>query len=476
MNDSEEKQISDDSALPAPAASPDSGIVPIGENISRDDDDERGTNMPQYRDEKFIRDGKRGGVPENDEPVREYEANGTSGDESMRGGFASVKGKRVFDRTMWTVIIVMAIMCIAVAICSSVITAFLMRRGEKPPVINSGGDVQQNVAAVVSARQSSIAEVNCGGLRGSGIVMKRDGNNVYIVTNAHVLRGYISNGSSPSVRFYGEDGFYEATVVGYDENYDVAVMRIAHNTKFTVFDLDGSEYFSPNTKYAAGDYVVSIGNAMGLGVAAYDGIISRHDELLECDKLFGGGKKYVPVLRTTAVINAGMSGGGVFDMSGNLIALGTYRLANSAGVDQEGAANTDVEDTGFATPVSVLYPVYRRIMAEASGGAVGLISVDAKTVGTSAIGWIGTPFGFNCEYRNGALTVTALDKNVGGGNVRVGDVITAIGDLDVTNDICAVIGKLLCYHPRGDGVALTLTLERNGSERSVTFDNYRYAI
>ena len=421
-----------------------------------------------------------GNLPAGTAEYKEYYSE-QSPDESMRGGYASVKGKpvgRYENKTVWIVLAVMVVMCIAVGICSSVLTGHFMRKGEKPPVINTGNDVQQNITAVVTARKSSIAEVRCGGLTASGIVMKREGENITVLTNAHAIAQYVNGGILPAVRFYGEDGYFQADVVGYDGHYDVAVLNVVHDTVYTVYDLDGSKYFSPDLEYSEGDYVVSIGNAMGMGIAAYDGIISKKSELLECDELFGAdGKKHVPVVRPTAVINAGMSGGGVFDMQGNLVGLGTYRMSNSVGVDKDGGATTDVEDTGFAVPVSVLYPIYKRILAENSGGATALARVTAKPSNTSAVGWLGLPFGFNCEYRLGKLTVVSLDQASPSKNVEEGDIITKIGAIEIGDDICRAIGAILCYKPRGLGNILRITLLRTGGESyAVNIDGYNYAV
>lgn len=420
------------------------------------------------------------------------------GDESMSGGYASVsdssipsreftavgggqnigalgegKRKRNDNFTVWAVLVVMTVLCIVVGVCSALITAHYMRSGTRPPVIEPG-DVQQNIAAVVTSRKSCIAEVSCGGLRGSGIVTKRDGNNVYVLTNAHVVKSAVELLGSPAVRFYGEDAFFEARLVGYDLLYDVAVVTVAHETQYAVYDIEGEDgFFSPDVTYSEGDYVVAIGNAMGYGIAAYDGIISRKSELLECDNIIVTGKKTVPVMRTTAAVNAGMSGGALFDMKGKLIGLNTYRMSNSVGVDNEGGAQTDVEDTGFVVPASVLYPVYKRIMSEANGTAVTLCSVRLQKVNSSAVGWIGLPFGFNCEYRGGKLTVATLDIGTPNNNVKVGDVIIKIGGLDVTDDVCAVVGELLYYTAGGAGDPIQIELQ-NGTAFYV--DNYRYAI
>ena len=396
-------------------------------------------------------------------------------DDSMRGGYASVKGNAVAkrdNRLVWIVILVMTIMCLAVGICSAVVTARLVQKGDKPPIINVS-DVQQNIAAVVTARKSNIVEVRCGGLTSSGIVMKRDGRSIIVLTNAHAIEQYVGNNvTKPRVRFDGYDDYFVADVKGYDSHYDVAVLDVTVEDELGVYDIDGSDVVSPDVMFAEGDYVVSIGNAMSLGIASYDGIISRKSELLECDELFGKeGKKTVPVFRTTAVINAGMSGGGVFDMEGKLVGLGTYRMSNTTGVNNADGT-VDVENTGFATPMSIVYPVYKRILAS-DGGAVGLFTVNTEKT-TSAIGMIGLPMlGATAEYKKGKLTVKSVSD---GSKLQVGDVITKIGDYTVTSDICEATGAFLRYHRSGSGKALTVTVSRGGSPVKVTFNEFSYAI
>lgn len=470
--DEQEKINEDNLNVPAPIADPSQSdelmLVPNGE-LPTDKTEER--------------------VPAQSDSVTMYEAE--QGDESMRGGYASVKGtpvERRDNRLVWIVIIVMTVMCIAVGICSAVITARLVQKGIKPAVIHTDGVVQQNVSAVVTARKSSIVEVRCGTLTSSGIVMKRDGKKAIVLTNAHAIAQYVANtATEPRVRFYGYDKYHaDVDVVGYDSHYDVAVLSVAVEDELVVFnldDVDSGDIFSPDVDFLEGNHVVSIGNAMSMGIASYDGIISRKSELLECDELFGAsGKKIVPVFRTTAVINAGMSGGGVFDMEGRLIGLGTYRMSNTAGVDTDGGAATDVENTGFATPMSIVYPVYKRILA-GDGGAVGLFTVSVGKT-TSAIGRLDMPMlGINCEYEGFKLTV----KSVSGDEKRIkaGDVITKIGDytvtqqtdgLNVSSDICAVTGRLLRYHRQGTGKPLTITVERGSATLTVTFDAFKYAI
>ncbi|MCH5154378.1 MAG: serine protease [Clostridiales bacterium] len=399
------------------------------------------------------------------------------------GGADGKTAKKSDNKFVWIVIIVMTVMCLAVGICSSVITARLVQKGMKPNEIKTTGEIQQNIAAVVAARKDNIVEVRCGiggnTLNGSGIVMKRDGRNAIVVTNTHVIIRYVDNPAAvPLVRFAGYDQYFVAELLGYDGHYDIAVLSVAVDDDLVIYDIDGSSVVSPDVGFNEGDYMVSIGNAMSMGIASYDGTISRKSELLECSELFpektNQTKKTVPVFRTTAVINAGMSGGGVFDMKGRLVGLGTYRMSVSGEVNTEGGSSTSaVEDTGFATPMSIVYPVYKRILSSGDGRDVGLFTVRTERT-DSAIGMVSLPMlGFNCEYKKGKLVVQTVSTD---GGVRSGDIITKIGDKAVTDDICEATGAFLRYHRTGSGNTLKLTVLRGNTSVTVTYNEFRYAI
>lgn len=401
------------------------------------------------------------------------EMHSDDGDASMSGGFASVKSThRRENGLIWAVVAVMCVMCIAVGICSSVLTAYFMRKGNVPPHINTE-DVSQQIAAVVAARKPSVAEVRGGSLRGSGVITKYENGKVYLLTNNHVIAG-----GSVSVRLGGEDSFYEADVVGYNSYYDIAVVTVAHTPERAVFDLDGSEYFKQAVEYSEGDHVVAIGNAMAMGAAAYDGIISRSSDILKYND------KHVPVLRTTAAVNAGMSGGALFDMSGNFLGLTTYRMSSFPdGATHE--PSNDVEDTAFVVPVSVVYPVYKQILGQGEPDSdmslLGMTFFGATS--TSAVGgMIFSELGITCEFRAGGLTVARVDSGVAPSEIAVGDVIAKIGGVAVTGDVCRTAGEFLRYRPNvdtgasvPDAAQLRLEIKRGGALRDVVYKRiYRY--
>lgn len=369
---------------------------------------------------------------------------GADYDDSLHGGYASVKdGRSGENKLVWIVLIVMTVLCIVVGVCSSILTGVFMRRGGTPPQIQTDVTYQQ-VAAVVEGRKKCIVEVEASGARGSGVITKLENNEIYILTAAHVING-LTDFAVPSVRFAGSDDFMTASVVGYDDFYDIAVIKVGANAApYEVYQLDSpdSTVFKRDTVYREGDAVVAIGNAMGLGIASYSGIVSVRSELVTVNG------RDMPVMRTTAAINAGMSGGALFDMSGCLIGLNASRLSNSG---SSGSHSDDVEDTGFVVPVSIVYPVYKQILEV--GGNVNLESmVRTYKTSNSAIGALFFSFkeagGFTAEYRNGKLTVTALDQGSPMSGISVGDVITHIGSsekYEVTDDICALVGEMLRY-------------------------------
>ncbi len=380
--------------------------------------------------------------------------------ERMGGGYASVNDTKKSDnKLVWIVLAVMCVMCVLVGIITSTLTAHFMKKGYAPPTIDS--EPQQQIATVVSQRKPTVAEVACGSLHGSGVVMKLENSKVYVLTNAHVISG----ASVPSVRFYGEDKYYDAVTVGYNSFYDIAVLTVAYTPKYNVFDLDGSEFFSAEHEFAEGDYVVAIGNAMGMGISSYDGIISRRSDLLKHSD------KIVPVTRTTAAINAGMSGGALFDAQGYFIGLGTYRMSSTEDNPDKQTASSDVEDTGFVTPVSIVYPVYKQILQYGEGGETSVLNMSYFQASTSAVGGINIPdLGFVCEYRDGKLTVTSTDQNVAT-EIAAGDVITAIGQVETGPDLCTAVGELLKYRRAAyTGTSLKITFFRGSTSLIKIYD------
>ncbi len=155
---------------------------------------------------------------------------------------------------------------------------------------------------------------------GSGVIVTEDG---YIITNHHV----IENATSITVTLHNGES-YPATLVGLDNQLDVALLKI---------EASGLTPASIGTSsdLLVGQTVVAIGNPLGqLGGTVTQGILSAKDRNITLDG------ETMTLLQTDAAVNPGNSGGGLFDAQGNLIGL---VVAKSSG--------DDVEGLGFAIPI-----------------------------------------------------------------------------------------------------------------------------
>jgi serine protease Do len=143
---------------------------------------------------------------------------------------------------------------------------------------------------------------------GSGVIIDAGG---YIITNNHVVDG------ASDIQVELHDGTtYSATIVGTDPLTDLAVIR-----------ADASELpfatLGDSADLAVGEWVVAIGNALGEGISASQGIVSRLDVSLTV-----GGNTLNDLIQTTAAINPGNSGGPLVNMAGQVIGINSVKVAS----------------------------------------------------------------------------------------------------------------------------------------------------
>ena len=147
---------------------------------------------------------------------------------------------------------------------------------------------------------------------GSGIILDSAG---YIVTNNHVVE------DAQEIQVELHDGTtYPATIVGTDPLTDLAVIRaeatgLAHARLGESHDLE------------VGEWVVAIGNALGEGISASEGIVSRLDVSITVS-----GSTLRDLIQITAAINPGNSGGPLVNMAGEVIGINSVKVA-SIGVE-----------------------------------------------------------------------------------------------------------------------------------------------
>ena len=172
---------------------------------------------------------------------------------------------------------------------------------------------------------------------GSGVVIAQSDRYAYIVTNYHVIDG----ASSVKVTLTDRT-VVEAQYLDGDVNNDIAMLRIETNKKFPEIVIGSSD----NLK--VGQDIVVIGNPLGqLGGTVTEGIVSALDRKISVDGI------NMTLVQISAAVNPGNSGGGLFNMAGQLV--GIVNAKQSA----EG-----IEGLGFAIPIDSVYDMLVEIIED----------------------------------------------------------------------------------------------------------------
>lgn len=171
---------------------------------------------------------------------------------------------------------------------------------------------------------------------GSGIVISESG---YILTNYHIIEG----GTGLGIMLLTDWSVYDATLVGYDKELDLAVLK-AEGSGFVPAQFGNSD------ELEVGDPVYAIGNPLGyLYGAMSDGMVSYlGDRVAQLD--YPG-----RLIQTTAALNSGNSGGALVDAYGRVVGI-TY--AKLTGIRND----TVVEGLGLAIPISDARSYINRIL------------------------------------------------------------------------------------------------------------------
>lgn len=178
---------------------------------------------------------------------------------------------------------------------------------------------------------------------GSGVIVYIDDSTLYMVTNYHV----VEDATTLSVTFVNDET-YEAALCGYDENRDIAVLKVSVSqlSSGTISSITEASIGSSD-ELVVGEQVVAIGNALGYGQSVTTGIVSAMNRTVESDVTSN------TYLQTDAAINPGNSGGALFNMKGELVGINTAKIAT-----------TGVEGIGYAIPISDVLELIGSMMSE----------------------------------------------------------------------------------------------------------------
>ncbi|VYT94498.1 trypsin-like serine protease [Clostridium paraputrificum] len=168
---------------------------------------------------------------------------------------------------------------------------------------------------------------------GSGFIINEDG---YILTNYHVVELAISNNTKDVTVILSTGEEVAAKVVNYDQNRDIAMVKLVDGTKVpAVVELGDSDGLY------VGQEVVAIGTPLGKNFAQTltKGIVSGVNRNLTTE-----GGNTGDYIQTDAAINSGNSGGPLINTKGEVIGINTAKLS--------GQSETTIEGMGFAIPIN----------------------------------------------------------------------------------------------------------------------------
>jgi len=147
---------------------------------------------------------------------------------------------------------------------------------------------------------------------GSGVIISPDG---YIVTNYHVIEN-----SSEVIVTTNDNKEYEAVIIGFDEIYDIAVLKIDSDKSLNYI------FFGDSDSTLIGEWVLAVGNPYNLNSTVTAGIISsKSRDLNEYDQ------KNQSFIQTDAAVNFGNSGGALVNIEGELIGINTLIQSMTGG-------------------------------------------------------------------------------------------------------------------------------------------------
>jgi serine protease Do len=242
---------------------------------------------------------------------------------------------------------------------------------------------------------------------GSGWIIDKDG---YIVTNNHVVEG----AESVTVTL-GDGSKFSAAEVRTDSFTDLAVVKIdAHN--LPALDIGDSSLLE------IGDWVVAVGNALGMGISATSGIVSALDVSLaeSADQTLHG------LVQTDAAINPGNSGGPLVNMAGEVI-----------GIDSIKVSQVGVEGMGYAISINEAMPIIEELIN------TGYIVRPWLGIGLTSVTQMVASF-YNLAVDSGVLvTQVTSGSPAEEAGLQAGDVITAMDGEEVSNagDLISLINS-----------------------------------
>jgi putative serine protease PepD len=341
-------------------------------------------------------------------------------------------------------------MTMVAALFGGLVGAFLVSRGGggnvalPPAPAGSTARPGGSIADVASKILPSVVTIKVSGAdaagTGSGFVMRRDG---YILTNNHVVE---ASGAKGKITVLFSDGkSAEAKIVGRDESYDLAVIRVGRRNLPALV-------LGASSTVVVGDPVFAVGAPLGLDSTVTSGIVSALNRPVTAGGAGASSASFINAIQTDAAINPGNSGGPLLDMAGRVIGVNSAiaRVASASADGQSGSIGV-----GFAIPSDQVRKTAEQLIAngKATHPVVGVL-IDTTYTGE------GVKIAERPQSGSAPVTKGGPADKAG---LRPGEVILRFDGRPVTDPDEFVVA----VRARSVGQEVELTVRRGKAERTV---------
>ena len=258
---------------------------------------------------------------------------------------------------------------------------------------------QQVVGITTEITYYNIFGQTSAAVAGSGFVIQEDG---YILTNYHVIEEAEAGDYEVSVVMY--DGTeYIAEIVGYDEDTDLALLKI-DASGLSAAELGDSENLT------VGQIVYTVGNPLGeLSYTMTSGIVSARDRVITTSSDVS-----MNMFQIDAAVNSGNSGGPVYNSQGQVIGIVTAKYSSSG-----------VEGLGFAIPISDAVTVANQLLEYGYVTNKASLGVSVASVTASMARQYNMTQGvYITQVQEGSAADNA--------GIQAGDIVTAVDGVIIT--------------------------------------------
>ena len=265
---------------------------------------------------------------------------------------------------------------------------------------------------------------------GSGVIVSEDKNNIYVLTNYHV----VENTKELSVKFINDDSS-DAKIKGVSQRKDIAIVAVSKKgLKDETLKNIKIATLGSSDELKVGNGIIAIGNALGYGQSVTTGVVSALNRDVSTEN------SVQEMIQIDAAINGGNSGGALLNSKGEVVGINTAKYSSSATL-----SSASIEVMGFAIPISSIESIIEDLIKGKDDSEGLTLGIEGSMTDSGNLSVYDLPEGFY-------VSKIASNSNASNSELDIGNIITEIDGNKVTS--IDTIRKVLNKKETGDKVEL----------------------